>query len=67
MNAEETVLGRHLRRVWAVPGTALGRSHWPPALSDRVHWHWNYWWQAHFLDCLVSTPSSAPLRPPAPR
>ncbi|WP_370945636.1 glycoside hydrolase family 76 protein [Amycolatopsis sp. cg5] len=62
MNAEEAVLGRHLRRLWALPGTALGRSHWPPSCGDRVHWHWNYWWQAHLLDCLVD----AQLRAPSP-
>ncbi|SDX25057.1 Predicted alpha-1,6-mannanase, GH76 family [Amycolatopsis xylanica] len=62
MNAEEAVLGRHLRRLWALPGTALGRSHWPPSPGDRVHWHWNYWWQAHLLDCLID----AQLRAPSP-
>ncbi|MFD2468212.1 glycoside hydrolase family 76 protein [Amycolatopsis silviterrae] len=51
---------RHLRRLWAIPGTALGRSGWPPTVSQRLHWHWNYWWQAHLLDSLVD----AQLREP---
>ncbi|MGW4482400.1 glycoside hydrolase family 76 protein [Amycolatopsis sp. NPDC004368] len=58
--AERAVRGRHLRRVWGVPGTVLGRSGWPPDFGQRVHWHWNYWWQAHLLDSLVD----AQLRDP---
>ncbi|WIX80926.1 glycoside hydrolase family 76 protein [Amycolatopsis carbonis] len=58
--AERAVRGRHLRRVWGVPGTVLGRSGWPPTVGQRVHWHWNYWWQAHLLDSLVD----AQLRDP---
>ncbi|MER6760594.1 glycoside hydrolase family 76 protein, partial [Amycolatopsis sp. NPDC000746] len=59
--AERAVCARHLRRLWALPGTVLGRSGWPPTLGQRVHWHWNYWWQAHLLDSLVD----AQLREPA--
>ncbi|MFI5607521.1 glycoside hydrolase family 76 protein [Amycolatopsis sp. NPDC051903] len=51
--AERAVRVRHLRPVWGVPGTVLGRSGWPPSFGQRWHWHWNYWWQAHLLDCLV--------------
>ncbi|WP_431874037.1 glycoside hydrolase family 76 protein [Amycolatopsis sacchari] len=51
--AERAIVTRHLRRVWLLPGTILGRSGWPPTPGQRVHWHWNYWWQAHLLDCLV--------------
>ncbi|GAB3572829.1 glycoside hydrolase family 76 protein [Amycolatopsis endophytica] len=51
--AERAVVTRHLRRLWGLPGTALARSGWPPTLDQRAHRHWNYWWQAHFLDCLV--------------
>ncbi|UOX87447.1 fructose-bisphosphate aldolase [Amycolatopsis sp. FBCC-B4732] len=60
--AERAVTARHLSRVWGLPGTALGRSGWPPAFGQRLHWHWNYWWQAHLLDTLVD----AQLRAPAP-
>ncbi|WP_051791510.1 glycoside hydrolase family 76 protein [Amycolatopsis jejuensis] len=58
--AERAVRTRHLRRLWGMPGTALGRSGWPPTFGQRLHWHWNYWWQAHLLDSLVD----AQLRDP---
>jgi predicted alpha-1,6-mannanase (GH76 family) len=60
--AEHAVRRRHLRRVWGLPGTVLGRSGWPPTLEQRLFWHWNYWWQAQLLDCLVD----AQLRDPDP-
>jgi predicted alpha-1,6-mannanase (GH76 family) len=60
--AEDAVRERHFRRVWGLPGTALGRSGWPPDLGQRLHWHWNYWWQAHLLDGLAD----AQLRSPSP-
>ena len=60
--AESAVRRRHLCRLWGLPRTALGRSGWPPDLGQRAHLHWNYWWQAHLLDCLVD----AQLRDPRP-
>ncbi|GLZ37544.1 glycoside hydrolase family 76 protein [Actinokineospora sp. NBRC 105648] len=51
--AERAVRSRHLRRVWGAPGTLLGVAAWPPGTGQRLHAHWNYWWQAHLLDCLV--------------
>jgi predicted alpha-1,6-mannanase (GH76 family) len=60
--AEQAITARHLRRVWGLPGTVLGRSGWPPTPDQRLHWHWNYWWQAHLLDCLID----AQLRAPSP-
>lgn len=60
--AERAVCARHLRRLWALPGTVLGRSGWPPTMSQRVHWHWNYWWQAHLLDSLVDAQLRQPTR-----
>ena len=53
---------RHLRRVWWLPGTTLGVAGWPWVTNQRLHGHWNYWWQAHLLDCLVD----AQLRAPGP-
>lgn len=61
--AEAAVLGRHLGLLWALPGTRLGRDAWPQAMRHRMHAGWNYWWQAHLLDCLVD----AQLRAPTPR
>ncbi|KAA2248455.1 glycoside hydrolase [Solihabitans fulvus] len=58
--AERAVQSRHLRRVWCVPGTLLGVAGWPPTLPQRLHLHWNYWWQAHVLDCLVDAQLRSP-------
>ena len=58
--AERAVLARHLRRVWALPGTRLGAAGWPQTIGDRLHGHWNYWWQAHLLDCLVDAQERHP-------
>ncbi|MQA60991.1 MAG: fructose-bisphosphate aldolase [Actinophytocola sp.] len=61
--AEDAVVGRHLRRLWCLPATTLGRNGWPPTVAQRLHRKWNYWWQAHVLDCLID----AQLRAPSPR
>lgn len=58
--AERAVLARHLRRVWALPGTRLGVAGWPQSIGNRLHGHWNYWWQAHLLDCLVDAQERQP-------
>lgn len=51
--AERAVLDRSVRRLWGLPGTALGVIAWPPSVGDRLFAGWNYWWQAHLIDCLV--------------
>jgi len=51
--AERAVTDRSLRRLWALPGTALGLNSSPPTVVHRLFLGWNYWWQAHLLDCLV--------------
>ena len=61
-DAERAVLTRHARRALAVPGTELGVNSWPPSRLHRVFLGWNYWWQAHLLDCLVD----AEIREPRP-
>ncbi len=63
VSAEAAVTGRHLKRLWALPGTQLGVVAWPPARRDRWFGGWHYWWQAHLLDCLVD----AQLRDPQPQ
>src|ERR1700753_2875788 len=62
VSAEAAVTGRHLKRLWALPGTQLGVVAWPPARRDRWFGGWHYWWQAHLLDWLVD----AELRDPQP-
>lgn len=58
--AERAVLDRHLRRVWGLPGTALGRSAWPAGAAERTFLRWDYWWQAHLLDALLDAQLRAP-------
>ncbi|MGB8387786.1 glycoside hydrolase family 76 protein [Mycobacterium sp.] len=61
-SSEAAVAQRHLKRLWALPGTQLGVVAWPARRRDRLFGTWHYWWQAHLLDCLVD----AQLRDPQP-
>ena len=49
-SCEAAVAQRHLKRLWALPGTQLGVVAWPAARRDRLLGTWHYWWQAHLLD-----------------
>jgi predicted alpha-1,6-mannanase (GH76 family) len=60
VSAEAAVTGRHMKRLWGLPGTQLGVVAWPPTRRDRWFGSWHYWWQAHLLDCLLD----AQLRDP---
>jgi predicted alpha-1,6-mannanase (GH76 family) len=60
--AELAVRTRSIRRVLALPGTALAVISHPPSWRHRVFLGWNYWWQAHLVDCLTD----AELRDPQP-
>ncbi|BBZ10917.1 glycoside hydrolase family 76 protein [Mycobacterium branderi] len=59
-SAETAVTTRHLKRLWALPGTQLGVVAWPPVRRDRLFGSWHYWWQAHLLDCLVDAQQREP-------
>jgi len=61
-SAEAAIAKRHYRKLWRLPGTQLGVCAWPPAKKDLAFGSWNYWWQAHLLDCLVD----AQVRDPQP-
>jgi predicted alpha-1,6-mannanase (GH76 family) len=61
--AERAIHARHLRRLWGLPGTMLGVVAWPASAGRRGFGQWDYWWQAHVLDCLVD----AQLRFPTAR
>jgi predicted alpha-1,6-mannanase (GH76 family) len=61
-SAEAAIATRHYRRLWRLPGTQLGVCAWPPTKKDLGFRSWNYWWQAHLLDCLVD----AQVRDPQP-
>ncbi|MGB7363667.1 MAG: glycoside hydrolase family 76 protein [Rhodococcus sp. (in: high G+C Gram-positive bacteria)] len=58
--AEEAVISRHVRRLWGLPGTALGVVAWPPVRRERLFFRWHYWWQAHLIDCVVDAEERAP-------
>ena len=60
--AEDAIHERHARRVWGLPGTNLAVVSWPAATRDKFFLRWHYWWQAHYLDCLVDAASRRPLR-----
>ncbi|MFL1594892.1 fructose-bisphosphate aldolase [Rhodococcus ruber] len=51
--AEAAVMSRHVRRLWALPGTALGVVGWPAVRRERLFLTWHYWWQAHLIDLAV--------------
>ncbi|SHE56310.1 glycoside hydrolase family 76 protein [Streptoalloteichus hindustanus] len=51
--AERGVWTRHLHRAWWMPATLLGTTRWPATSGQRWFVWWNYWWQAHLLDCVV--------------
>jgi predicted alpha-1,6-mannanase (GH76 family) len=61
-SAEAAVAQRHLKPLWHLPGTRLGVVGWPADRRDNWFGTWNYWWQAHLLDCLVD----AQVRDPQP-
>ena len=54
------MLTGNVRRLWALPGTALGVNSRPARLRHRTFLAWNYWWQAHLLDCLIDAELRAP-------
>ncbi|QPK78957.1 glycoside hydrolase family 76 [Corynebacterium lizhenjunii] len=51
--AETAINERHAARLWGLPRTNLAVVSWPPTAKEKVFVHWHYWWQAHYLDCLV--------------
>ncbi|MCW2729784.1 MAG: fructose-bisphosphate aldolase [Mycobacterium sp.] len=59
-SAEAAVAKRHYRKLWRLPGTQLGVCAWPPSKQDLRFRNWNYWWQAHLLDCLVDAQARDP-------
>lgn len=53
--AESAINERHSARVWGLPRTNLGFVAWPSNAKEKLFIHWHYWWQAHYLDCLVDS------------
>ncbi|QGU08390.1 Glycosyl hydrolase family 76 [Corynebacterium occultum] len=55
--AEAAINERHATRLWGLPRTNLAVVSWPPTTKESLFAHWHYWWQAHYLDCLVDAAS----------
>lgn len=65
--AEQAIVARHLRPVWGLPGTLLGVRAWPPSVPDEAFEEWDYWFQAHLLDCAIDAALRAPTAERADR
>ena len=61
-SSEAAIKTRHFAPLWYIPATQLGVCGWPSTRDERLFGSWNYWWQAHLLDCLVD----AQVRDPQP-
>ena len=53
---------RHAARLWGIPKTNLAIPTWPASGKDKLFWHWHYWWQAQYLDCLVDAAYRVPTK-----
>jgi predicted alpha-1,6-mannanase (GH76 family) len=53
--AARAVTSRFGRRLLFLPGTHLGAVRWPANRLLNLFRPWHYWWQAHYVDCLVDT------------
>lgn len=51
--AARSVTRRFGRKVLFLPGTHLAATAWPAGKFRNLTLPWHYWWQAHYLDCLV--------------
>lgn len=60
--AETAINERHARNLWGWPKTNLAVVSWPPTTKESLFLHWHYWWQAHYLDCLVDAAARRPTK-----
>ncbi|WP_304325375.1 glycoside hydrolase family 76 protein [Corynebacterium frankenforstense] len=51
--AENAINERHASNLWGLPRTNLAVTAWPPTSKESLFVRWHYWWQAHYLDCLI--------------
>jgi predicted alpha-1,6-mannanase (GH76 family) len=51
--AARSVTSHFGRRLLFLPGTHLGAVRWPSKRLQSLVGPWHYWWQAHYVDCLV--------------
>ncbi|MCP1412449.1 glycoside hydrolase family 76 protein [Paenarthrobacter sp. A20] len=52
-HAARSVTRNFGRRLLFLPGTHLGAVSIPAKAARSVFGPWHYWWQAHYVDCLV--------------
>ena len=43
------------QRLFFLPGTHIGAVQRPSTRLENLFRPWHYWWQAHYVDCLVDT------------
>lgn len=58
--AEAAINERHASRLWGIPRTNLAVAAWPPHTKEKLFYRWHYWWQAHYLDCLIDAATRLP-------
>lgn len=60
--AEAAINERHASHLWGLPRTNLAVVAWPPHSKEKLFYRWHYWWQAHYLDCLVDATVRRPTK-----
>ncbi|WP_448852671.1 glycoside hydrolase family 76 protein [Corynebacterium sp. 335C] len=60
--AEQAIRDRHASRLWGLARTNLGVVSWPPPTRHKLFLTWHYWWQAHYVDCLVDASLRLPTK-----
>ncbi|ADO27118.1 glycoside hydrolase family 76 protein [Corynebacterium pseudotuberculosis] len=60
--AESAINERHASSLWGLPHTNLAVVAWPPNIKEKLFYRWHYWWQAHYLDCLVDAALRRPTK-----
>ncbi|NUP58327.1 MAG: glycosyl hydrolase [Pseudarthrobacter sp.] len=54
-HAAQSVTALFGRKLLFLPGTHLGAVQWRGRRAAGLLAPWHYWWQAHYVDCLVDT------------
>lgn len=60
--AEQAIRDRHASKLWGLPGTKLAIPSWPATAPHKLFFTWHYWWQAHYLECLVDAAQRVPSK-----
>ncbi|AKK07033.1 putative glycosyl hydrolase [Corynebacterium mustelae] len=60
--AESAINERHASKLWGLPRTNLAVAAWPPHTKEKLFYRWHYWWQAHYLDCLIDAAHRRPSK-----